>query len=584
LLSTNATVTITVTPLNDGPVALNDAYTTPEDTTLTIPAAGVLANDSDSDGDPLTAVLVSGVSHGTLNLEANGAFTYTPSINYTGVDSFVYRATDGVLSSNATVTITVTPVNDPPEPGVAGDSYTVLEDQTLTIAAPGVLANDTDVDADPLTAVLVTGVSHGTLTLNPNGSFVYTPEANYFGPDSFVYMANDGQANSTPATVNITVIPVNDAPSFTGSGDQKINQNTGAQTVSWAQNISAGPANESEQTLSFLVSNDNNGLFSAQPAIAADGTLTYAPAAGVFGVANVHVRLQDNGGTENGGVDTSSEIVFRIVVNSPPSVTIVSPFDGAGLLTPATFSVIGSAADPDGTVTNVQFIVNGAHFTNIAEAPFYFIMDDVATGFHEFLAIATDDCGLSATSAPVKIEIITNAVTAVGPIVLNRQTGLFEHFVTVSNRTTETWVNGFKLYIHDLDVTNKVWNATGTNDAGVPYIENTNAVPPGGTALVLVRYYVPNPRTTPSPRLIAIPNPFARPVIPPVIAKIERDGASTNAVHFTTQIERFYFIQYTEDFVQWKTHPEALLGNGGIKITPQAQGSGNRFYRVLMVP
>ena len=518
-----------------------------------------------------------------LSLNVNGSFTYTPSLNYTGIDTFVYRATDGVLSANASVTITVTPVNDPPEPGVAGDSYTVLEDHTLTVVAPGVLANDTDVDGDPLTAVLVSGVSHGTLALNANGSFVYTPETNYFGPDSFVYVANDGQANSTPATVNITVVPVNDAPSFTGSGNQKVNQNAGAQTVSWAQNISAGPANESEQTLNFLVSNDNNGLFSAQPAIAPDGTLTYTPAAGVFGVANVHVRLQDSGGTENGGVDTSSEVVFRIMVNSPPSVEIVSPFNGAALLTPATFSVIGSATDPDGTVTNVQFFVNGVSFTNMAQAPFYFILTNVPVGQYQFLAIATDDCGLSATSAPVSMQVITNAITAVGPIVLNRQNGLFEHFVTVSNRTTETWVNGFKLFVYDLGTTNKVWNATGTN-AGVPFIEKTNAVPPGGTVLVLVQYYSPNPRDVPTPRLVAIPNPYDRPIIVPVITKITPNGGSVNDIFFTSQIERFYFIQYTEDFVHWTTDPEAHLGNGGIVVSPQNNGSDKRFYRVLLVP
>ena len=99
----------------------------------------------------------------------------------------------------ATVTSTVTPVNDAPV--AVADSYSTDEDTALTVAAPGVLANDTDVDGDPLTAVMVSDPAHGTLTLNADGSFVYTPAANYNGADSFTYKANDGTADSNVATV-----------------------------------------------------------------------------------------------------------------------------------------------------------------------------------------------------------------------------------------------------------------------------------------------------------------------------------------------------------------------------------------------
>src|SRR5207253_1542409 len=152
---------------------------------------GVLANDTDPDGDTKTAALVAGPSHGTLTLNANGSFSYTPAADYNGPDSFIYNASDGTLTSNvATVAITVVAVNDAPV--AANDSYSVAEDTLLTVAAPGVLGNDTDVDGDPKTAVLVSGPSNGTLTLNANGGFSYTPAANYNGPDSFTYKANDG--------------------------------------------------------------------------------------------------------------------------------------------------------------------------------------------------------------------------------------------------------------------------------------------------------------------------------------------------------------------------------------------------------
>jgi VCBS repeat-containing protein len=199
-----ATVNVTITPVNDAPVASNDSYSTNEDTTLTIAAPGVLANDTDVEGSTLTAALVAGPSNGTLTLNANGSFTYTPNANYNGADSFTYRANDGSLNSNiATVSITVSPVNDAPV--ADNDSYNTNENTPLTIAAPGVLANDTDVEGSTLTAALVAGPSNGTLTLNANGSFTYTPNANFIGTDTFTYKARDHSLDSNVATVSITV-------------------------------------------------------------------------------------------------------------------------------------------------------------------------------------------------------------------------------------------------------------------------------------------------------------------------------------------------------------------------------------------
>jgi VCBS repeat-containing protein len=172
---------------------------------LNVAAPGVLTNDSDADGDPLTAVLVSDVSNGSLSLNSDGSFSYTPNANFNGSDSFTYTANDGTADSNtATVSITVNAVNDPPT--AAGDSYTTDEGTTLNVAAPGVLTNDSDPESDPLTAVLVSDVSNGTLNLAADGSFTYTPAPGFAGTDSFTYRANDGQADSNLATVSVSVI------------------------------------------------------------------------------------------------------------------------------------------------------------------------------------------------------------------------------------------------------------------------------------------------------------------------------------------------------------------------------------------
>ena len=130
-------VTLTVNPVNDAPVAAANAYTVDEDATLTVPAAGVLGNDADVDGDALSAAVVSGPSHGTLTLNADGSFTYTPEANYYGTDSFTYRAVDpSGAESVATVSLTVSPVNDAPV--AVDDAYTATEDAPFSAVVAGV--------------------------------------------------------------------------------------------------------------------------------------------------------------------------------------------------------------------------------------------------------------------------------------------------------------------------------------------------------------------------------------------------------------------------------------------------------------
>ncbi|HEU0068098.1 MAG TPA: Ig-like domain-containing protein, partial [Nitrospiraceae bacterium] len=189
----------------------------PEDSQLLVNSTrSILLNDTDAEEpeDPnapfigfLTATRVSGPANGSLSLNSNGTFTYTPNPNFGGIDSFVYRANDGAASSNlATVTIQVTGGNDAPIAG--NDLYIFDQDTTLNVSvANGVLRNDTDADqTTPLTAVINSQPTHGSLVFNTNGSFSYTPAAGFSGTDSFTYRAVDaGNLNSAPATVTLTI-------------------------------------------------------------------------------------------------------------------------------------------------------------------------------------------------------------------------------------------------------------------------------------------------------------------------------------------------------------------------------------------
>ena len=193
-------VTLTVTLLP--PTAVDDAYTVALGQTLIVTAPGVLGNDHNPGGPTLSAVLVDEPVEGTLSLNPNGSFTYTPVVDFAVQDSFGYVANNGLSSTVATVTINVF---DPQGPPVAvDDRYTVQTGRSLTVAAPGILGNDVTPLAGPLTAQLETTTAHGTLSLQANGGFVYTPGGSYTGVDTFTYRANNGQSSNL-ATVTITI-------------------------------------------------------------------------------------------------------------------------------------------------------------------------------------------------------------------------------------------------------------------------------------------------------------------------------------------------------------------------------------------
>jgi VCBS repeat-containing protein len=166
-------------------------------------AEGVLANDTDADLDPLSASLLDGPSDGSVSLNADGSFTYTPDPDFYGADSFTYKASDGSLDSCvATVAITVNGVNDPP---VASDDSATTQEGTPVVV--DVLANDTDPDGDPLTVAIADPPLSGTAVVNADNTVTYTPFTGFTGIDSFTYVANDGLADSNVAAVAVTVNP-----------------------------------------------------------------------------------------------------------------------------------------------------------------------------------------------------------------------------------------------------------------------------------------------------------------------------------------------------------------------------------------
>jgi hypothetical protein len=282
-------------------------------------------------------------------ITSDGTLTYTLATDASGTSSVDVTASDdggtangGVSASAAqSFTITVTQAGSNTAPVAADVSGMSLEDGSGNVTLSG-----TDSDNDTLTFTVATQPSNGTIEQS-GASITYTPAADFFGTDTFTYVANDGTVDSAPATATITVAAVNDAPSFTVGGDQSVNIDSGEHTVeNWASDISAGPDNESSQTVSFTLTPSNASLFAAGPEVSATGTLSYTLAAGASGETTVDIYVVDDGGTDNDGVNASESQSFNISVADNTSI------DDAAL--PTEFALNGAYPNPFNPTTNLS--------------------------------------------------------------------------------------------------------------------------------------------------------------------------------------------------------------------------------------
>ncbi|MEM7166617.1 MAG: Ig-like domain-containing protein [Planctomycetota bacterium] len=264
-------VTINVAAVNDAPTAMPNSYTINEGEVLNVPADGVLGNDDDVDGDPLTAILTMDANSGQLALGSNGSIIYTPNIGFSGPDSFQYKANDGNLDS-APVTVMIQ-VNEVIFPYTAvNDIYSATEDVTLNVnAANGVMFNDLSPEGiGPSVVVeLVMDTTNGDLTLNPDGSFDYVPDPNTNGTDTFSYRLNNGALSNT-ATVMLNVAAVPDAPVAV---DNTYSVTTGGTlTVTLGNNILLNDSDADGDSLTAInFTSTSDGTLTPQ----SDGTFTY---------------------------------------------------------------------------------------------------------------------------------------------------------------------------------------------------------------------------------------------------------------------------------------------------------------------
>lgn len=383
-----ATVSITVNAVNDPPIAVNDSVTTPKNTQTVI---NVLANDTDVEGSPLTVASISVPQNGTASVNADNSVTYTPNANYVGIDTFVYRASDGAAQSGqATVTVNVTQT-----PTAVNDAYSVNEDSTLIVATPGVLGNDITLGDTP-SAAAVTGPLNGTLEFATDGAVNYSPKLNFSGADSFTYRFTSAGVQSNIATVNITVNPVNDAPVAV--------QDSVSTAFNTAININA-LANDTDAdgnvlSIAAITGTPASGSVVKNP----DNTFTYTPNTGFTGTDRFYYTATD-------GTLTSNVARVTVTVRSNQAPVAVIDYADTFVNTPVVIDIAANDYDLDGTIVRSSITIltapgRGGTVVSNGDGTVRFTPLTGFAGSDYFYYTIKDNSGATSRSAKVTIHVL----------------------------------------------------------------------------------------------------------------------------------------------------------------------------------
>ncbi len=405
-------VVVTVRGINDAPVGVDDAVATDEETRIDI---DVLANDTDVDGDTLTITAVTapvdslqpartaGVA-GTVTVGGVRVIRFTPATNYTGEARFSYTLSDGQGGTDtASAAVTVNPANDAPT--ALADTYTLAEDGSLSVPAGGVLANDGDVDGDPLVANVVTDVANGVLQLNADGSFTYTPAADFNGTDRFSYTAFDGAATSAPALATLTVTPVNDAPTGSDLANVLATEDDGTLPDIDLYSAFSDPEDSAAQMTYAVTANSLPGLF-ASTRIVNNRFLRLVLANDGAGIATLVVSA-----TDTGGLTARAELFVGVTqVNDAPMATADSYItaEDTPLAVPAP-GVLANDTDVDGDARSASLVgdVSNGTLQLAADGSFLYTPGADFNGTDQFTYSVSDG---TLTSSPTPVTLTITAV------------------------------------------------------------------------------------------------------------------------------------------------------------------------------
>jgi len=381
-------VEIVFTNDNRPPQAVNDNFSFAEDSDVQV--LPVLANDVDPDALPLTVVGISnGPGNGVATIRNGTVIEYRPGAGFVGQDNFTYTAEDsGGLTVTANVTISIANVNDPPV--AQNDVVTTNENVPLGVR---VLANDSDIENDPLTVVSAATPLHGSTVVASDGIITYTPDAGYFGPDSFEYTISDGADTATAAVV-VNVVFVNVGP-VVGADELFMSENT-SEEFNLLDNDNDG---DGDPLMIISVSTPASGVAALLPS----GNVQYTPNAGFSGRDSFSYTVSD------GTVESTGQVT--IVVSSVNDLPIAANDSSSTVEnTAVVISVLANDSDPDGdslTVTSVGNVVSGSAFVSADNSTVTFTPADSFSGQGSFIYSISDGNGGTA-SATVTVLVSDN--------------------------------------------------------------------------------------------------------------------------------------------------------------------------------
>ncbi|WP_209369620.1 tandem-95 repeat protein [Priestia megaterium] len=436
-----STITVTILPVNDPPVGPNEiTIVTPEETPVTNQIVA-----TDPDGEVLTYTLQDPPTNGVAVVNGDGTFTYTPNENYTGNDTFTVLISDPSGAFIVTnVLVIVTPVNDAPV--VPDYAFVINEDTSLNSQVVA-----TDVDGNPLTYGLLAGPANGTVVVNPDGSYSYTPNENYNGVDSFSVVVSDGQGGTAISTITITILPVNDPP----VGPNEITIVTLEETPVTSQIVATDPDGG---VLTYALQDPpTNGV----AVVNGDGTFTYTANENYTGNDTFTVRIANAAGEF---IITNIFVVVIPVEQLPtvPNYSITTPENQS-----VTGQVVGS--DPNGDLLTYRLgtsPVNGSAVVNI-DGSFIYSPNSNYVGPDLFTVIVEDSTGLTAVSIVNVTVIDVNSSPITSDVIL---------------QTIENVAISGQVFATDPDDNLLIFSLSGTPFNG------TAVVNPDGTFL-----YTPNP-------------------------------------------------------------------------------------------